>query len=121
MGEGDGVHAAVGLELEEQPVAAVFVQLGVEGDGAARGVRAQGVTVRVGELWGVKRDQVPVGAEIGLEVVDRLVVAGDAEGQLRLLPSGQLRRALQLDVVSVDRAVERRCGQRDAVRRPRGS
>ena len=119
MGEGDGVHAPVGLELEEQAVGAVLVQLGVERDRAARRVRADGMNVGVGELWGVQRDQVAVGPEVGLEVVDGLAVAGDAEGQLRLLAGRQLRGALQLDVVPVDRALERRCRQRDAADRAR--
>ena len=60
LGEGDGVHAPVGLELEEQAVGAALGQLGVERDRAARGVRADRVNVRVGELWGVQRDQVTV-------------------------------------------------------------
>ena len=68
MGEGDGVHAAVGLELEEQAVGAALAQLGVERDGAARWVRADGVNVRVGELWSVQRDQVAVRPQVRLEV-----------------------------------------------------
>ena len=97
------MHVPVGLELEEQAVGAVLGELGVERDGAVRGVRADGVDVRVGQLWGVQRDQVSVGPEVGLEVTCRLAVAGDAEGQLRLLPGGQLRRAL----VELERRIRR--------------
>ena len=71
-------------------------------------VLAVGVNVRVGELGGVQGDEVPVGAQVGLEVAHRAAMAGDAEGQLGLLAGLEHGRALQLDVVAVDRGVQRR-------------
>ena len=62
------MDAAAGLELHEQAVGAGLVELDVEGDGAGRAVLAVGVHVRVGEVRRVQRDEVPVGAEVGLQV-----------------------------------------------------
>lgn len=116
MGEGHGVNLAVGLELQEQAVGPALMKLGVEGDRAVRAVLAVGVNVRVGELGGVQRDQVPVGTQVRLKVADGPALAGDAEGELCLLAGGELGGALQLDAVPVDRGLQRRRRQRDVVR-----
>jgi hypothetical protein len=81
-------------------------------------VLADGANVRVGELGGVQRHQVSVGAQVRLEVVDRLAVAADAEGQLRFLPGGEAGEALELDDVSVGVTLERGRRKRDAAHRP---
>ena len=66
MGECDGVDLVVCAELQEQAVGAALGQLGVERDRPARLVLADGVNVRVGELGGVQRDEVSVGAQVRL-------------------------------------------------------
>src|SRR3954454_13535040 len=83
LGECRGVDAAAGAELDEQAVRAGLVQLGVEGDRSVLDALGDRMDVRVGAVGGAQRDEVSVGAEIGLKVLDRLAGAGDAERQLR--------------------------------------
>ena len=93
-------------------VVAALVELGVEGDGAGLEVLALGMNVRVGEVGGMQGDEVPVGAQVGLEVAHGVAVASDSEGQLRLFAGINLGGRLKLDVVAIGARVQRRCGQR---------
>ena len=56
-------------------------------------VLAVGVHVRVREVGGVQGDQVPVGAEVGLEVGHGPPATGHAEGQLGFLGGPRVRPA----------------------------
>ena len=83
------------LEVEEQPVGAATGHLGIEGylrtrGGLAVAGGAVGVYVQVGQVSGAQRDQVAVGAEVGLQVGDRLAVLADLEGELAGPAGGQV-------------------------------
>ena len=72
-------YVAAVLEVQEQTVVARTGHLGVESDlRARRGPRRRPVAVRVdvqvGQVAVAQRDQVAVGAQVGLQVVDRLAV-----------------------------------------------
>ena len=120
-----GAHDAVVLEVQEQPVAAGAGHLGAEHDvgpglGLAVAGRAVGVHVQVGEVAVAQRDQVPVGAEVGLQVGDRLAVPADRQRQLDVLAGA--RSPVEGDAVAVDRggAARRRAARAGSRRRPRG-
>src|SRR6266542_5405449 len=75
-GELRGVHPAGVLEVQVQPVGAGAGYLGVEGDVRSRGGApvagcAVRVHVQVRQVAVAQRDQMPVGAEVGLQVGDR--------------------------------------------------
>ena len=81
-------------------------------------VLALRMNVRVGDVGGVQGDEVPVGAQVGLEVAHGAALASDAEGQLGLFVGLELGGTLELDVVAIDACVQRLCGQRPVSRPP---
>jgi hypothetical protein len=83
-GELRGPDHAVVAEVQVQPVVAAAGHLDQEvdlrpGQGGAVVGGALRVDVQVGEVSLAQGDQVAVGAEIGLQVGDRLAVAADGE------------------------------------------
>ena len=90
-----GAHHSVVLEVEVEVVGPVAGDLGAELDLRTRLGRpvaglAVGVDVQVGEVATAERDQVSVGAEVGLEVGDRPAVAGHPQLQHRVLAGDQV-------------------------------
>src|SRR5699024_2958277 len=89
-GELGGADLPFVLEVQEQSVGTGRGGGGAEGDlragfgGAVAGL-ALGVDVQVGQVTRAQRDQVPIGAQVGLEVGDRLAVLGHAQGQVAFL------------------------------------
>ena len=56
--------------------------------------------VQIGQVGGAQRDEVSVGAEVGLQVGDRHAVLGDGQHQRRGPPGDQV--AIEVDLVAVD-------------------
>ena len=93
------------LEVEEQAVVAGGRAVVREPDvrpgcgGAVAGL-AGGVDVQVGEVAVAQRDQVAVGAEVGLQVGDRPAVPAHRQGELDSAPGS--RSPVRVDGVAVD-------------------
>ena len=90
-----GAHHAVVLEVEIEVVSAVAGHLGAERDVRSRlGLLVAGLTVgvdvQVGEVACPQRDQVSVGAEVGLQVGDRTAVLRDLQPEHRVLAGDEV-------------------------------
>ena len=90
-------------ELEKESVAAGRDVLGRE----RQGIGAQRVDVLVGEVAGAQHDEVPAGAEVGLQVADGGAVPGDGEAQFAVGGGARVRAAAggvlaQREVVAID-------------------
>lgn len=88
------------LEVQEQTVRSTAGGGGREGDVRAGPGPGVGVDVEVREVTGAQGHQVAVGAEVGLEIGDGAVGAGDLELELGRGVRGEA--AGELDLVAVD-------------------